>query len=198
MPASSRRPIHTRSIRVEAYARDDGLWDIEASLVDTKPYDFRLASGVRPAGQPVHQMRLAVTVDADFNIVAAGVGHDAVPYPGYCDDFGEVYQRLAGLNLLRNFRREVRERLGGVQGCTHLTELAGLLPTATFQAFAGTVYQPNDPEHGAGGTAGQAARESKPAQLDRCRALRTDGPAVARFYPRWVSGADYPTKEGSR
>jgi hypothetical protein len=24
-----------------------------------------------------------------------------------------------------------------------------------------------------------------PWQLDRCHALRTDGPAVAKFYPRW-------------
>ena len=30
----SRRHVHTRSIRVDAYARDDGLWDLEAVLAD--------------------------------------------------------------------------------------------------------------------------------------------------------------------
>ena len=25
-----------------------------------------------------------------------------------------------------------------------------------------------------------------PFQLDRCHALRRDGPAVARYYPRWT------------
>jgi len=29
----------------------------------------------------------------------------------------------------------------------------------------------------------------KPFQLDKCHALRTDGGAVAQFYPRWVAKA---------
>ena len=127
MPASRRRPIHSRSLQVDAYARDDGLWDVEASLADTKARDFVLASGIRRAGEAVHDMRLTVTVDRDFNIVDAHAESLAVPYPGHCDDFGEVYARLIGLNLLRGFRRDLRARLGGIHGCTHITELAGQL-----------------------------------------------------------------------
>ncbi|MFN9479965.1 MAG: DUF2889 domain-containing protein, partial [Betaproteobacteria bacterium] len=44
-----RRHVHTRSIRVDAYARDDGFWDLEALLVDTKTRDFPLAAGLRKA-----------------------------------------------------------------------------------------------------------------------------------------------------
>jgi len=29
--------------------------------------------------------------------------------------------RLVGLNLMKGFRQAVKERLGGVQGCTHIT-----------------------------------------------------------------------------
>jgi len=47
MSATGRRPVHTRSIRVDAFARDDGLWDLEAELVDTKARDFPLATGLR-------------------------------------------------------------------------------------------------------------------------------------------------------
>ena len=46
----NRRHVHTRSIKVDAYARDDGLWDLEAELVDTKSRDFPLATGLRAAG----------------------------------------------------------------------------------------------------------------------------------------------------
>ena len=49
--AASRRHVHTRTIRVDAYARSDGLWDIEAELVDTKGGDFQLATGVRKANK---------------------------------------------------------------------------------------------------------------------------------------------------
>jgi len=173
----NRRHVHTRSIKVDAYARDDGLWDLEALLTDTKPRDFVLATGMRPAGVPVHDMNLTVTIDTQLNIVAAEARSRSVPYPGQCEAIHPDYSKLVGLNLLQNFRRRSLEQLGGVNGCTHLTELAGVLPTAAMQAFAGEVSRSHE--------SAQPGEETKPWQLDRCHALRTDGPAVAEFYPRW-------------
>jgi hypothetical protein len=187
---TQRRHVHTRSIRVDAYARDDGLWDVEAVLVDTKSRDLQLASGPRRAGDPVHEMRLQVTVDADLNVRDASANTSWVPYPGYCNTIEPEYKRLIGLNLARDFRRNVQERLGGVRGCTHLTELAAVLPTAAIQAFAGEVRR------SAGN--GDGHNERKPFQLDQCHALVTTGPAVAKFYPRWFRAAERTTdKAGS-
>lgn len=173
----NRRHVHTRSIKVDAYARDDGLWDLEAVLVDSKARDFLLATGVRPVGQPVHDMVLNVTIDTQLNIVAAEAHWHAVPYPDRCGTIAPEYSKLVGLNLLQNFRKQALARLGGINGCTHMTELAGVLPTAAIQAFAGEVFRSHE-------TAGNS-EETKPWQLDRCHALRTDGPAVAQYYPRW-------------
>ena len=37
-PSTSRRALkHTRAIQIEAFARDDGLWDIDAHITDIKP-----------------------------------------------------------------------------------------------------------------------------------------------------------------
>ena len=179
-PASSARtPVHTRAVRIEVFRRDDGLWDVEAQLHDSKPHPLPLRSGVRAAGEPVHWMHLRVTIDARFEVVAAEAASDAVPYPGHCDPAADGYRKLVGLNLLKGFRRGVVERLGGVAGCTHLSELAQFLPTAAVQAFAGDA------------TALEAARstfgggDTPPFQLDRCHAMRTDGEAVRLYYPRW-------------
>ena len=79
------------------------------------------------------------------------------------------------------------QRLGGTKGCTHLTELAGVLPTAAIQAFAGEVYRPRDAAHEPEAADHQEAGK-RPFQLERCRALRVDGPAVAKYYPRWYTG----------
>jgi hypothetical protein len=177
---SARRHVHTRSIRVDAYARDDGLWDLEARLTDTKQRDFPLATGLRKAGDPVHDMVLTVTIDTQLNVIAAHAESRWVPYPGHCDTIGPDYSKLIGLNLLQDFRKHVLARLGGVHGCTHLTELANVLPTAAVQAFAGEVFKTRDSAH-----EGHQQEEQKPWQLDRCHALRTNGPAVAEFYPRW-------------
>jgi hypothetical protein len=178
-----RRHVHTRSIRIDAYARDDGLWDIEAILIDTKSRDLQLASGSRAAGEPVHEMKLRITIDTDLNVRDAQADTSWVPYPGYCNQIEPAYKQLVGLNLARDFRGHVRERLGGTRGCTHLTELAAVLPTAAIQAFAGEAI-PRPPRHA------KAQTERKPFQLDRCHALVTTGPAVAKFYPRWFRSAE--------
>jgi len=159
---------------------DVGLGDIDAHSAGIKPRDIALASGTRAAGAPVHDLWLRVTIDAALTIVDAQAVSDAVPYPGFCDTIGPAYQKLAGLNLLNGFRDGVRQRLAGVNGCTHLTELAQVLPTAAIQAFAGEVLDTHDGERG-------ELQSEKPFQLDRCHALRSDGAAVARYYPRWTA-----------
>ncbi|HJV74878.1 MAG TPA: DUF2889 domain-containing protein [Noviherbaspirillum sp.] len=179
-PPTSRRVLkHTRTIQVEAFARDDGLWDIDARISDIKTRDTRLASGVRPAGSPLHDLLLRLTIDTQLNIVDAEAVSDAVPYPGFCDTIGPAYKQLVGLNLLKGFRESVRHRLAGIRGCTHLTELCQVLPTAAIQAFAGDVIDTRDGESA-------SDQSQKPFQLDRCHALRSDGAAVAQYYPRWA------------
>jgi hypothetical protein len=177
--APDRQPRHGRRIDVQVFARPDGLWEVDATLTDTKARDWPLARGLLPAGTPLHEMLLRLVVDRDFEIVAAGAETRWMPYDGQCDTYGDAYQALVGLNLMRGFRRAVQERLGGVRGCTHITELTQLLPTAVVQAFAGEVL-PVD---------GAAAGDEPPFQLDRCHALRREGEVVRLHYPRWYRGA---------
>jgi hypothetical protein len=178
-PPAPRSLRHTRAITVEAYARDDGLWDLDACIRDVKAHDIALPSGVRASGAPVHDLKLRITIDRELLIVDAEAASDAVPYPGFCDTIGPAYKKLVGLSLMHHFRLHLKDRLSGVLGCTHLTELAQVLPTAAIQAFANDVFQSR--------AAGRDdASGERPFELDRCHALRSDGPAVARYYPRWV------------
>jgi hypothetical protein len=167
-----RELTHTRRVRYEGYKRADGLWDIEAHLSDTKNHDYRLKTGVRRAGQAIHDMWLRVTIDRAFVIRDATASADAVPYPGGCEAAAPASRKLVGLSLIKDFRRKTREVLGGVQGCTHLTELLGGLPTAAIQTFAGETSE--EREDGA-----------KPFQLDQCLALETSGDTVKQWYPKW-------------
>ena len=167
-----RELTHTRRVRYEGYKRADGLWDIEAHLTDIKNHDFHLKSGVRRAGQPVHSMWLRVTIDRDFNIVDAAAVSDVVPYPFGCEEIAPAYRQLVGLNLVKDFRKEVAQRFGGVHGCTHITEMLAGMPTAAIQTFAGDM-----PEERADG--------AKPFQLDQCHALETTSETVRRWYPKW-------------
>jgi hypothetical protein len=172
-PPVPRSLAHTRRLRFEAYKRADDLWDLEAHLTDVKPFDYRLSSGVRAAGQPVHDMWIRLTVDRRLNVVDALILTEAMPYPGACSAVAPDYARqLAGLNLARGFRESVRERFAAVAGCTHLNEILAQFPTAAIQALAGERVDNEDDG-------------SKPFQLDHCHALDTRGETVRRYYPRW-------------
>ena len=170
-----RELTHTRRVRYEGYKRADGLWDIEAHLTDTKNHDYRLKTGVRRAGQAIHDMWLRITIDRGFVIRDATASSDTVPYPGGCETIAPAYKGLVGLSLIKDFRRKTRELLGGVRGCTHLTEMLAGLPTAAIQTFAGEM-----PEERTDGR--------KPFQLDQCHALDTTSETVKKWYPKWYRG----------
>ena len=179
-PAAPERTLkHRRSIDVEVFARGNGLWEVDAHITDIKTRDAPIAGGVRRAGDPIHDMLLRLVVDEKFNIVEAGAETRQMPYPGLCDQHGDAYARLVGLNLLKGFRDAVKARLGGIQGCTHISELGQLLPTAVVQAFVGEVTEARE----------GASIERRPFQIDGCHALRADGEAVRLFYPRWYRAA---------
>jgi hypothetical protein len=193
-PPVARKLRHRRAIRAEAFEREDGLWDIEACLTDHKPRDVALAPGVRPNGLPIHELWLRITIDRKLNVVDAEASSDWVPYPGHCEAANPAYRALIGLNLFQNFRREANRLLGGTAGCTHLTELCAILPTAAIQAFAGDVWNtrgdsPAQENQATEDGDGEAANAKPPFQLDRCQALRFDGEAVRQFYPRWYGHA---------
>jgi len=192
-PPVPRQLRHQRAIRAVAYEREDGLWDIDACLTDHKPRDVPLAAGVRPNGLPIHELWLRITIDRKLNVVDAEASSDWVPYDGQCQNVQPAYRALIGLNLLQNFRREAGRLLAGTVGCTHLTEMLGVLPTAAIQAFVGAVWDTSNgspgeepgPELGKTAAGVEPAGEKPPFQLGRCHALRFDGEAVKQFYPRW-------------
>lgn len=175
-PAAPQRQLkHRRQIDVQVFARGNGLWEVDATLIDVKTRVANLAGGARPAGTPIHEMLLRLVVNEQLDVVEAGSETRWMPYTGLCDAHGDAYQRLVGLNLLRDFRKQLRERVGGVLACTHITELAQVLPTAVVQAFAGEVID----------TRGDGENAKRPFQIDRCHALSSSSEAVRLHYPRW-------------
>jgi hypothetical protein len=171
VPDPGRKPLHRRSITMDVFELEDGSFEIEAHLLDVKPFEVRLSQGLRPAGEPVHDMWLRLRFDSSFNVLKCETLSEAVPYTGFCESINPAYAKLEGANLLKGFRQVVKERLGGTAGCTHMSELAGVLPTAAVQAMAGKMRKANP--------------DKRPFQIDRCHALASEGAAVAQYYPVW-------------
>ena len=172
---SPRTRLHARRVSYEGFRRDDGLFDLEGHLTDVKDHDYALLTGLRPAGVAVHDMWVRVTVGSDYIIRSIEVRTDGMPYET-CDRIEPAYAKLAGASLLHGFRKTLYDAMGGVRGCSHLTEVLAHTPTAAIQMFAG-LRREIEP----GG--------DKPFQLDRCHALETTTDTVRRYYPQWYRGA---------
>lgn len=126
---AKRQHIHTRQINFSGYEREDGLFDIEAHLIDTKTYAFQnnWRGSIEP-GEALHEMLLRVTVNEKLEIKDIEAATDHSPF-AMCPDITPAYKSLIGLTMGPGWRQAIRKKVGGVQGCTHLTEL--LFPMAT-------------------------------------------------------------------
>ena len=177
-----RRHLHTRTIHCEGFQRDDGLWDIEARIVDTKTHKtVEPYRGERAAGAHVHDMVLRLTLDREMVVKDIEVSTDAAPYQP-CFSVAPAYKGLIGAKIGGGWRKAVNETVGGTKGCTHLKEL--LMPAATV-AYQTMGSWPTDAD--AKGQAkpvalhGQGAK--RPYFIDGCKAWAADGEVVAKLYP---------------
>lgn len=183
-PAAPREPIHKRTIECRGYRREDGLWDVEGHLTDIKTYGFENEfRGAIPAGEPIHDMWLRLTVDDRLVIHDVEAVTDASPFPA-CPAITGNFQRLKGLRIAAGFHRQVRERLGGTEGCTHLVDLLGPVATTAYQTVF--PYRERQRQAAAGGSA--AARPPggggrKPHLIDSCHAFASNGEVVKRYWP---------------
>ena len=169
-PDCARQASHQRSITVRAYARTDGLWDVEGQLTDAWPEPVPRADGMLAAGEPMHSMWVRLTVDRSATIVAVQAATAAAPYDSASGAIAPDYGQLVGVAVARGYRDTIRRLFGRTAGCTHINELAGVMGSAVLQALWDEV--PQDPDQ-------------KPFSLDSCHALKSSGPQVAKFYPRW-------------
>lgn len=176
-PDCARQPSHQRSISIRAYARSDGLCDIEGHLTDAWPEPVPVAGGLLPAGQPMHSMWLRLTVDRSATIVAVQAATDAGPYGRVCGEIAPDYGQLVGVRVARGYRDAIRRLFGRTAGCTHMNELAGAMGSAALQALWKDLTQ--DPDE-------------KPFSIDGCHALKSDGPQVASYFPRWYRPGEQP------
>jgi hypothetical protein len=182
LPAPApRQHLHTRAVTYRGYLRDDGLWDIEAELSDTKTYAFELSGrGAMPPGAPVHGMHIRVTIDDKMAIREISAAMDDTPH-GECSSGEDPMQRMVGAVMGPGWRQAIERALGGVRGCTHLRELLFNMATAAYQ----TVFPYQEHQRQLAGIA-PAAGEKPPYHLGRCIAWDFDGPLVARLYPQFA------------
>jgi hypothetical protein len=194
-PPVGRQHLHTRRVTCQGFYREDGLWDIEGRITDEKTYEHANEwRGPLKPGDYVHDMSIRLTLDHRFTIVDVEAVTDSSPYR-MCGDITPNYRKLIGLRIGPGFTRAVKERLGGVHGCTHLVELLGPVATTAFQTAGSRKANELQAAHRAKIGKPPMARDPdrparKPYMLDNCHAWASDSEVTKRWVPQFYTGPD--------
>ncbi|NKB45774.1 MAG: DUF2889 domain-containing protein [Alphaproteobacteria bacterium] len=181
-PTEDRELLHTRTIECRGYQRADGMWDIDGWMTDIKTYNFPNHDRVEiKAGEPLHGMGLRVTVDDTLTIRDCVAVTDFSPFT-MCGNITPNFKALIGLRITQGLTKNVQERLGGTQGCTHLVELIKPIATTAFQTLVGK-------RMGKLSAALKSGAIKRPPILDTCHAWAQDGEIVKREFPSHYTGA---------
>ena len=181
-PPVARQPLHTRTIVCDGFRREDGLYDIEARMVDTKAYDYTEAyRGPRPAGSHVHEMWVRLTLGDDMVVRAIEVSMPAAPYPT-CQSAKPNFSALVGAAIGSGWRQAVQTAVGQTRGCTHVRELLFPMATVAFQTIGG--WTPD----GETRRPDRVQLGGRPFFIDGCIAWAADGDVVAQLHPQYSTG----------
>ena len=188
MPLSepvSREKQHTRHMECCGYEREDGLFDIEGHLVDTKTYAFESSwRGTMEPGMPVHEMWIRLTIDSKMLIREVETVTDYGPFP-ICPDVTPNFKRLEGVRIGPGWNSKVRELVGGVEGCTHIVEMLAQVATTGYQTLVRKRMRDRERKE-AEGKAGP--RRAPPMLLNTCHAWSTEGEVVKKIFPDQYTG----------
>lgn len=177
MPLSKPTPrnkIHNREIHAQGFQRDDGLWDIESRLLDSKSYSFDNAErGAINSGEAIHDISIRLTLDDEMTVQSAEAVIDSGPFT-MCGDITPSFDAVVGLSIKPGWRKNIIQRLGGTKGCTHLVDmLLGPIAVTAWQTVNPARQKRNSPTRGSG----------KPPLLNSCHAFSADSPVVKREWP---------------
>lgn len=180
---SERTLLHTRAATFQGFLRADGLWDIEAEMRDARDYDSLVPEKLLLAANvSLHHLFIRLVLDDALTIQDISVRMEATPF-GECRQMEQALQCMRGVTLGAGWRKTISDRLGGVRGCTHLSELLFNMATVAFQTISAHRAQQR---RRAGQT--DAALTEPPHFLDRCHTWRLDGPVVMRHFPQFQRG----------
>ncbi|WP_321912200.1 DUF2889 domain-containing protein [Paraburkholderia sp. J11-2] len=177
-PVVSRQLMHTRTMSCNGYLRSDGLLDIEGELRDITPIDTDLLFKRVPKDEPIHHMRIVMTLDAKM-VIQNVTAHIVVGPTVYCMDIESAYAGLKGMQIGAGFRKQIKAVVGGVSGCTHLTELLGLLANTAMQ----TRFAVGRVERDGRLPADESGPMAAPAVINSCYTNRADGEAMKVLWP---------------
>ena len=167
MEKTKGRPVHTRKVEINAFDLGDHRVLVEGELLDTRP----AGSEEKEEGlRTIHHLFARIRVQGpDLTITHVDAEMRRIPREG-CPEALPAVQNLTGLRIISGYTQKVKELIGDVKGCSHLTSLFLTLGPVAVQGYFAA--------YGRKGAARTPANPAFARVLNSCHVWREDGPYV--------------------
>jgi len=171
---TNRRKIHTRKIEMSTFATDMGDIIVEGTLKDDRLIPYYRPSGEKRAPHTVHHMIIRMRIGAaSFFIKDIEAEMPAIPQDE-CPQTSGSLLKIKGMKIAPGFTEKVKKKLGGINGCSHLTALVHAMASAAVQGI--WVNSATKPEK-----AEISSEMLEDYLVDSCRVWRKGGPLETRL-----------------
>ena len=127
--------IQDRNIDISSYSYDDDHIVVSGELLDRRLVATFSSAGERREPGIVHHMQICMKVEtASLSIVEIEARMAEVPHDE-CPRMVSSVEKIQGLTISPGFTSIVKKRLGGLNGCIHLTTLLLSMAPAVMQGY---------------------------------------------------------------
>jgi hypothetical protein len=164
-----KKPVHVRQTEIKTYDLGAHQVLVEATLRDTRTPP---PSEEPPEGQMVlvHDLVAHIYVQGpDLTIAAVEAEMPHIPRD-MCREVIPDVQKLVGIKIISGYTQKVKDLIGDVKGCSHLTHLFITLGPAAVQGYWAA--------YGRKPGARSLANPALTRVIDSCRVWRRTGPLV--------------------
>ncbi len=171
-------PVHTRKIEINTYDLGDHRILIEGELEDTR----NAPSSDNGPTEPflVHHLFARMWVQGpDLTVSAVEAEMKKIPRQA-CPEALPDIRKLSGIKIITGFTQKVKDLIGGIRGCSHLTNLFLTLGPVAVQGY-----------WAAYGRKPEARSPKNPAisrVINSCHVWREDGPFVKSLIAAYKAG----------
>ena len=171
---SSDPKIHSRKIEISTREYDDTHIVVCGELCDRRLVPTTDLEGNFRKADVVHQMRICMKVATD-NLAIEEIEAQMLHVPHEeCPGMHRSVDQIKGLTLSPGFSSRVKKKLGGRNGCIHLTTLLLAMAPAALQGY--WVHNDQKPERRR-----ISGDHLEQYLVDTCRVWRREGPLVKQI-----------------
>jgi len=168
-------PIHSRDMKITTYAcEDSNSIIVEGRLKDDRMVPYYIFEGNKKQPGTIHQMIIRMLVSGPL-LTIKDIEAEMIDIPREeCPNVASSVKKVKGLIIAPGLTEKVKNILGGVNGCAHLTHLLLTMASAAVQGYWTNVAQNPIPK----------PKPNDPIQkfiLNTCHVWREDGPLVNKM-----------------